>query len=67
MMSRYPRWFTLGHVEAQQCDLSSTMLNAAKSKSSMSTFFSGSKIVGYNYLQKTLKWITTDFFDYHFL
>lgn len=28
--SRYPRWFTLGHVEVQQCALASTMLSAAK-------------------------------------
>uniref|UniRef100_A0A8C8SQ20 Zinc finger SWIM-type containing 5 n=1 Tax=Pelusios castaneus TaxID=367368 RepID=A0A8C8SQ20_9SAUR len=28
--SRYPRWFTLGHVESQQCDMASTMLTAAK-------------------------------------
>lgn len=30
MMSRTPRWFTLGHIETQQCALSSTMLSAAK-------------------------------------
>lgn len=30
MLSRYPRWFTLGHIEAQQCALASTMLSAAK-------------------------------------
>ncbi|OWK04588.1 hypothetical protein Celaphus_00002611 [Cervus elaphus hippelaphus] len=29
-MSRYPRWFTLGHLESQQCELASTMLTAAK-------------------------------------
>ncbi|XP_064476945.1 zinc finger SWIM domain-containing protein 5-like isoform X2 [Ornithodoros turicata] len=28
--SRYPRWFTLGHIEVQQCALASTMLSAAK-------------------------------------
>lgn len=28
--SRYPRWFTLGHLESQQCELASTMLTAAK-------------------------------------
>ncbi|XP_029474705.1 zinc finger SWIM domain-containing protein 5 [Rhinatrema bivittatum] len=28
--SRYPRWFTLGHLETQQCELASTMLTAAK-------------------------------------
>jgi hypothetical protein len=32
VLSRYPRWFTLGHIESQQCELASTMLNAAKSK-----------------------------------
>ncbi len=32
VMSRYPRWFTLGHIEGQQCLLASTMLNAAKGK-----------------------------------
>lgn len=31
VMSRYPsRWWTLGHLETQQCSLSSTMLSAAK-------------------------------------
>ena len=30
MMSRSPRWFTLGHIETQQCTLASTMLSAAK-------------------------------------
>ncbi|XP_030638611.1 zinc finger SWIM domain-containing protein 6-like [Chanos chanos] len=28
--NRYPRWFTLSHVESQQCELASTMLTAAK-------------------------------------
>lgn len=28
--SRYPRWFTLSHIESQQCELASTMLTAAK-------------------------------------
>ena len=28
--NRYPRWFTLGHIETQQCALASTMLSAAK-------------------------------------
>lgn len=32
VLSRYPRWFTLGHIEVQQCALASTMLSAAKSK-----------------------------------
>ncbi|XP_077441909.1 zinc finger SWIM domain-containing protein 6-like [Vanacampus margaritifer] len=27
--SRYPRWFTLSHIESQQCELASTMLTAA--------------------------------------
>ncbi|KAJ8960370.1 hypothetical protein NQ317_013980, partial [Molorchus minor] len=30
MLSRSPRWFTLGHIETQQCALSSTMLSASK-------------------------------------
>nr|XP_008195955.2 PREDICTED: zinc finger SWIM domain-containing protein 4 isoform X2 [Tribolium castaneum] len=30
MMRGSPRWFTLGHIETQQCALSSTMLSAAK-------------------------------------
>ncbi|XP_013410887.1 zinc finger SWIM domain-containing protein 5 isoform X2 [Lingula anatina] len=30
VISRYPRWFTLGHLESQQCELASTMLSAAK-------------------------------------
>ncbi|XP_058820408.1 uncharacterized protein LOC131682728 isoform X2 [Topomyia yanbarensis] len=30
MHSPYPRWWTLGHLETQQCSLSSTMLSAAK-------------------------------------
>lgn len=32
MLNRYPRWFTLGHIETQQCTLASTMLSAAKGK-----------------------------------
>ncbi|XP_046384959.1 zinc finger SWIM domain-containing protein 5-like [Ischnura elegans] len=28
--THYPRWFTLGHIETQQCALASTMLNATK-------------------------------------
>uniref|UniRef100_A0A8D3BJM1 SWIM-type domain-containing protein n=1 Tax=Scophthalmus maximus TaxID=52904 RepID=A0A8D3BJM1_SCOMX len=31
--NRYPRWFTLSHIETQQCDLASTMLTAAKGDS----------------------------------
>lgn len=31
VLSRYPRWFTLGHIETQQCGLASTMLSAGKS------------------------------------
>uniref|UniRef100_A0A8C6T2I0 Zinc finger SWIM-type containing 6 n=1 Tax=Neogobius melanostomus TaxID=47308 RepID=A0A8C6T2I0_9GOBI len=30
--NRYPRWFTLSHIESQQCELASTMLTAAKGK-----------------------------------
>ncbi|KAK7508339.1 hypothetical protein BaRGS_00000578 [Batillaria attramentaria] len=30
MLSRFPRWFVLSHVEAQQCQLASTLLAAAK-------------------------------------
>lgn len=33
VLSRYPRWFTLGHIEAQQCELASTMLGAARGES----------------------------------
>ena len=28
--SRYPRWFTLAHIEDEQCDIAATMLSAAK-------------------------------------
>lgn len=31
VLSRYPRWFTLTHIETQQCALACTMINAAKS------------------------------------
>jgi hypothetical protein len=37
-MSRFPRWFTLGHIEAQQCALASTMLIAAKGKKGYCNF-----------------------------
>ena len=30
VMNRLPRWFTIGHIESQQCALASRMLNAAK-------------------------------------
>ena len=30
VMSRFPRWFTLGHIENQQCALASTLIIAAK-------------------------------------
>ena len=30
VLSRFPRWFTLGHIEAQQCDLAAHMLSACK-------------------------------------
>lgn len=33
VLRRYPRWFTLGHIESQQCSLASTMLAAAKDDS----------------------------------
>ncbi|XP_059621157.1 uncharacterized protein LOC132264845 [Phlebotomus argentipes] len=32
VLSRYPRWWTLGHLETQQCSLSSAMLSAAKAE-----------------------------------
>ena len=32
VMSRFPRWFTLGHIENQQCSLASTLIIAAKGK-----------------------------------
>jgi len=35
VLSRYPRWFTLGHIEAQQGALASTMLSAAKGNPSI--------------------------------
>lgn len=35
MLNRYPRWFTLGHIETQQCTLASTMLSAAKGSFTM--------------------------------
>ncbi|XP_052274168.1 zinc finger SWIM domain-containing protein 6-like [Dreissena polymorpha] len=34
VLSRFPRWFILGHVEGQQCELACTLLNAAKGSSS---------------------------------
>ena len=30
LTSRFPRWFTLAHIETEQCVLASTMLNAAR-------------------------------------
>lgn len=33
-ISRFPRWFTLGHIEAEQSTLASTMLHAAKGNQS---------------------------------
>ena len=30
VLTRFPRWFILGHVEGQQCDLGWTLLAAAK-------------------------------------
>lgn len=38
--SRYPRWFTLGHLESQQCELASTMLTAAKG------WWGGPRVIG---------------------
>lgn len=32
ILSRYSRWWTLGHLETQQCSLSSAMLSAAKAE-----------------------------------
>lgn len=34
ILSRYSRWWTLGHLETQQCSLSSAMLSAAKAEPS---------------------------------
>lgn len=30
MLSHYPRWFTISHIENRQCDLAATMLYAAR-------------------------------------
>nr|XP_061800542.1 zinc finger SWIM domain-containing protein 6-like [Nerophis lumbriciformis] len=30
--NRYPRWFTLSHIESKQCELASAMLTAARGK-----------------------------------
>ncbi len=38
VMNRLPRWFTIGHIESQQCGLASKMLNAAKGRFSMGYF-----------------------------
>ena len=32
MLSRFPRWFVLSHVEIQQCQLAATLLAAARSQ-----------------------------------
>ena len=37
VMNRLPRWFTIGHIESQQCALASRMLNAAKGTIFLST------------------------------
>ena len=42
VMSRYPRWFTLGHIEGQQCVLASTMLGAAKGRIPIFSIIPGS-------------------------
>lgn len=39
VLSRYPRWFTIGHIETQQCALASTMLSAAKGTFTMCNGF----------------------------
>ena len=44
MLSRFPRWFVLSHVEIQQCQLAATLLAAAKSKSSYAHYGQGSGI-----------------------
>ena len=33
LMGRYPRWFVLGHIESQQCELAGCMMTAAKGES----------------------------------
>lgn len=38
VLSRYPRWFTIGHIETQQCALASTMLSAAKGSQFVTIF-----------------------------
>ena len=35
MLTRFPRWFVLSHVESQQCLLAVTLLESAKSKFSL--------------------------------
>jgi hypothetical protein len=40
ILSRYPRWFTLGHIETQQCALASTMLSTAKGKTTVDKLMS---------------------------
>ncbi len=42
-LSGYPRWFTVGHIEVQQCLLASTMLSAAKGWLLIITFYKSSK------------------------
>lgn len=32
LLSRFPRWFILGHIEGQQCELACTILAAAKGR-----------------------------------
>ena len=37
VLSRFPRWFILGHVEGQQCELACVLLSAAKGKHNCNT------------------------------
>lgn len=43
--NRYPRWFTLSHIESQQCELASTMLTAAKGAHFFCTYIQRSAVV----------------------
>jgi hypothetical protein len=48
-MNRYPRWFTIGHIETQQCALASTMFSAAKGKCVIEWFVWTISIMSENY------------------
>ena len=60
VLSRYPRWFTLGHIETQQCTLACTMINAAKSKLVQMVYIYNAHNVEYNvhkpFPNITLEW-----------